>query len=279
MIASLKVGYKAIMLGKLLDTFDSEGGFEGAAKERKQQKRGCRGLDFGGKATILDAMNILKEIWSRDGKYAREGGIRRCWKKANILPIDMQTEISQDLGSLSVPMKDKTLTKEESSELCNLMKALQVKTKDGDLNVDSVAIALQDSFADEQGFTDSDFADMADTWVGVEDVPEVLEAVVEEEVELAEAATQPTEEELANQEDSEPAPAVAPELDSSDKLTFQDIEGFLTKTSLNCERLGVPQSATVHLDRFRKAVRDAKLNKTKRKTFMDDYFQKKPKKD
>ena len=117
------------------------------------------------------------------------------------------------------------------------------------------------------------------TWVGVEDVPEVLEAVVEEEVELAEAATQPTEEELANQEDSEPAPAVAPELDSSDKLTLQDIEAFLTNTSLNCERLGTPESATVHLDRFRKAVRDAKLNKTKRKTFVEDYFQKKPKKD
>ena len=59
MIASLKVLCKTLMLRKRLELFDAEGGHEAAAKARKQPKKGCRGSDVGGKATILDAMNIV----------------------------------------------------------------------------------------------------------------------------------------------------------------------------------------------------------------------------
>jgi hypothetical protein len=75
------------MLHKLLEIFDNEGGYEGAANIRKTVRRGQRGLDYGGKATILDAMNILDSIWKVDGRYAKEDGIRRCWRKAAILPL------------------------------------------------------------------------------------------------------------------------------------------------------------------------------------------------
>ena len=34
---------------------------------------------------ILDAMKLLHMIWSVNGNYAREGGIKRCWSKANII--------------------------------------------------------------------------------------------------------------------------------------------------------------------------------------------------
>ena len=79
MIASLKIGYKATMLNKLLRIFDNEGGYEGAAANRRRTiPRGQRGLDYGGKATILDAMNIMDSIWKVDQRYAKEDGIRRC---------------------------------------------------------------------------------------------------------------------------------------------------------------------------------------------------------
>jgi hypothetical protein len=67
-ILSLKVGYRAIMLRKLLAIFDVEGGLEKAAVLRMRQRRVCRGLLYGGKATILDVMEILEEIWQANAK-------------------------------------------------------------------------------------------------------------------------------------------------------------------------------------------------------------------
>ena len=63
MIANLKVSYKFKLLHMLLDIFDVEGGYEAAAKARKQIKKDCCGLEYGGKVTILDAMLIIKEVW------------------------------------------------------------------------------------------------------------------------------------------------------------------------------------------------------------------------
>ena len=67
MIACLKMHYKANMLQKLLVIFDADGGYENAVALQKTQKRGCKGIDFGGKPIILDAMLILKTIWDGDG--------------------------------------------------------------------------------------------------------------------------------------------------------------------------------------------------------------------
>ena len=100
MVTSLKIGYKTKMLGNLLTIFDEQGGYENAARRRKTTPKGCRDLDVGGKATILDAMFILDEIWNQDGKYAIEDVIHCCWRKACIVPTNMATItiINQDLG-------------------------------------------------------------------------------------------------------------------------------------------------------------------------------------
>ena len=73
-IAGLKVGYKAALLRAYLDLFDVEGGFKDAKRRTDLRPRGCKGLDVGCKATILDAIKILDSIWSSDSKYAREDG-------------------------------------------------------------------------------------------------------------------------------------------------------------------------------------------------------------
>ena len=70
MISSLKVGYKTLVLKQLLDLFDEEGGFELEGEIRKRGSAGCKGLYFGGKTTVLDAMKTLHVIWSNNVKYA-----------------------------------------------------------------------------------------------------------------------------------------------------------------------------------------------------------------
>ena len=71
MIARLKVGYKLEMLQRLVAIFDLDGGFQQAAISHGRQQRGCKGLAYGGKAHILDAMDILDS-----GKYAYNDSIQ-----------------------------------------------------------------------------------------------------------------------------------------------------------------------------------------------------------
>jgi len=92
-ISAMKIGYKLKMLKILLNIFDQDGGYEAAAEQRLRQRRGCRGIYFGGKATIADAMKILNEIWivaphGNDVKYTKQDSIQHCWLKADILPFN-----------------------------------------------------------------------------------------------------------------------------------------------------------------------------------------------
>jgi DDE superfamily endonuclease len=117
MIASLKVGYKMRMLEKLLAIFDEEGGYEAAGEARKMLKAGCKGLDYGGKAHILDALTILFELWNKDDTYAKEDGIMRCWRKAGILPVSWDCDINNAVSRAGVSAKDKSLDAETCEKL------------------------------------------------------------------------------------------------------------------------------------------------------------------
>jgi hypothetical protein len=101
MISTVKVGYTSSMLRTLLQIFD-EGAFEMAAQQQERQLWGCQGLAYGGKATVLDAMEILNKIWDNDGKYATTDGIMRCWRIADILPISWEADINNQVGSLQI---------------------------------------------------------------------------------------------------------------------------------------------------------------------------------
>ena len=70
MTASAKVGYKMLLLQKLLSIFNFEGGYEGASHQHAQQKQGCKGIDYGGKPHLLDCMNMLKSTWHNNETYA-----------------------------------------------------------------------------------------------------------------------------------------------------------------------------------------------------------------
>ena len=78
-IAVLKVGYKFFMVRRLLDAYEDHF-FTDIDTAWKIQKRGCKGLAFGGKYRVLDAAEILNHILSLDQKYAKTTSIKNCWK-------------------------------------------------------------------------------------------------------------------------------------------------------------------------------------------------------
>jgi hypothetical protein len=140
----VKVGYKLSMLRTLLQDFDEEeGGFEMVVQQWGRQPCGYQGLAYGGKATILDAMEILNKIWNNNGKYATTDGIMCCWRKANILPISWEADINNEVGSSCLlENEDKTISNEECQELCGLLKNLIVRSRETNQND---AACLQDS--------------------------------------------------------------------------------------------------------------------------------------
>ena len=227
---------------------------------------------------MLDCMTILDDIWKSDQKYAREDGIRRCWRKADILPISWNTDIDKELGSNSLPMFKKTLDKSVSDELCAMMKSLQIKTKESEVNVNTVAIGLQDSFASEDDYSENDMLDMLVEWVGIEDEPEIIDACLDDDIKELEELNKPrSDEELNVADDEEIDEAMTEAVDESDLMTHLEASEALRKLKLSCGKLGVPDSATIHLDRFVKALHKAKAEKPKQDKTLHAFFQAKPK--
>jgi hypothetical protein len=80
-------------------------------------------------------MKIIDSIWSKNNRYAREDGIQRCWRKAEILPEDWQNQLQEQLGSLSImTVKNKNkLSKEICDDFCNIMKTISTKATQVDI--------------------------------------------------------------------------------------------------------------------------------------------------
>ncbi|KAI2498429.1 DNA binding protein [Fragilaria crotonensis] len=196
-IAGLKVGYKAALLRSYLDIFDNVGGFEDAKRRRDTMPRGCRGLDVGGKATILDAMHILDSIWSNDSTYAREDGIQRCWRKSAILPLSWESDIHNKVGRASLTKGETQVPSELCSELCELMGAMVLKNRmlPHGVNFNDEALGLQNSFLHEDLVpqddvvlclddpTITDVQAMAVNWWNIEDNRDVIEVTIAEAIE------------------------------------------------------------------------------------------------
>jgi hypothetical protein len=181
-IASLKVGYKIAMLEMFLAIFDVEGGYEDAAAARRHQKRGCKGIQYGGKAHVLDAMNILNNIWGKDGKYASEDSVRRCWRKADILPPTWMADINNEVGSGSLSMKDKKISDEDCDLLCSLMKNLRTKVTDNAIDMSKEGYAMQGSFVEEISTNDRELQELATQWIDIENDEFIQEAEIDEAI-------------------------------------------------------------------------------------------------
>jgi hypothetical protein len=97
---------------------------------------------FGGKATVM----LLHGIWSRNDKYAKVDGIKRCWRKADILPPSWNQQINNEVGSASLSDRDKKISDEDCNVLCNLMTKIQLKSANS-IDTVNMALSLHASFA------------------------------------------------------------------------------------------------------------------------------------
>ena len=97
----------------MISVFDMEGGYQNSARQQAHAPRGCKGLTYGGKETVLDVIIILNDLWSEDKKYAEDNGILRCWRKVEILLSSWSAEINNAVGSASIVSKYKTVSTED----------------------------------------------------------------------------------------------------------------------------------------------------------------------
>jgi hypothetical protein len=178
-IACLKVGYKANMLRRLLAICDDDSLYKEALAAGEQTRRGCKGLEYCGKAHLLDAMEICGSIWNSNSKYAMEDSIRRCWGKAGLLTAVEEADLENDIDHTTMPQKDKVITKDECLELCNLFTQLQCKVA----SHETLPAALEDSFISEQPCTINELTSIITNWIDIEDDMHVVEDDVLEAIE------------------------------------------------------------------------------------------------
>ena len=230
MIAALKVGYRTLYLSSLLQLFDVENGYEMAAERRKRQAAGCKGLAFGGKATVLDAIDIIHHIWNEDDKYARVDGIKRCWRKADILPLSWVQDINNEVGSASMPDKDKRISKEECDELCRLLKSIQIKTRETGTNTATTAYGLADSFASEveaQNISKENWEGMVENWIEIEEDGDLIDEEISEVLENIDNGK--TADDSDEEEDEEDDPMSEDEAEPTTKLECMEAIDVLRK--------------------------------------------------
>ena len=248
--------------------------------ERQKQKRGCKGVDFGGKPHLLDAMRILKYIWEDDeGKYARVDEIKRCWRKANILPVSWECDINNDVGRSRVPISMKTLNKDDCDNICDLLEQLSVKAKESGVNVSREAHGLKGSLVSDGSFTKAEMRAMAENWINVEDDRNIIDAEVDDAIELLENATLFSDE-IYNgaliDDDNEPEELMHI-TQNVPVPSFQNAESSVDVLHNYCEGAKVPTETRFLLDRFAQQIRAHRLSIPKTSPTIDSFFGKKPK--
>ena len=124
MIATLKIGYRMKMLDILLNVCDTIETYNKAVAVGMTLRRGCKGLYHGSKATVLDALQILKPLWDGNDKYCRVGGIKRCWRKTDILPADMHDKLLNETGGVSLQHESSNISNEDSNTSSDLVDVL-----------------------------------------------------------------------------------------------------------------------------------------------------------
>lgn len=275
MISTLKVGYKAYMLEKLLTIFDCDGGFKWAYKRRKQQKRGLKGLAYGGRPHILDAMGILDMVWSRDGKYAKKKSILRCWRKAGILPISWECNINNDVGSGTMAERNKKISKEQSDELCSLLKKLQFKCKEEKLDTSKEAIVLDGSLCQDEIFTDKELEDIVGNWVDIEDDPEIKSAEIDELLLQLETSV-----EIQETQETQETVQVSDESESDDEEatidlpppSYKECEHYITELGRYCKAEKLPSEIGYLVHQLDYRLREHRLSQPKYSTTLHQFF-------
>ena len=165
---------------------------------------------------------MLDEVWkAEDGRYVSDESVRRCWRKANVLPATWNADIINDVGSASLAQKDKQVSAEACDELCNLMEQVKLKADESGVDAAGKARVFEKSFVSDGNLSHTDFELMRDVWIDAEDDPLVVDALVEEELEKVDSMEVDDDKEEA--EESKDDEASSSSLQKQEKVTHMDV--------------------------------------------------------
>ena len=269
MIAALKTGYKALYLRQLLQIFDVPGGYEQAAVTRRRQKPGQKGIQYGGKPHILDCMTMMKQIWNgEDGKYVSTESIRRCWRKADILPITWNIDINNEVGHASTPEWKKVVSNDTCNELCNLMNSIKLRANECSIDTTTaVGNVFRDTFVTDGDISNDDFHDMAEAWVNIEDNEDMINEIIDDELLLVDAIDKNLDD--ADNEDDEEEEI---ETSTEKKTKHVDVlEAFATIESYFAENM-LTKEYQLSISRLRYGVQTHRTQKPKKSPTIKSFF-------
>lgn len=178
-IAAVKTSYKMQLLELLLDIMcDTEEKYNECLRNGELCRRGCKGIAERQKPHILDAMNILKQVWNN----VKSSSLIKCWEKANILP-------SAPLPFENNEKNNSNFNTSTSQEFIDNLNTLCDKIN----NFTFVPNMLVGSFADKFDVVckrDGPITlENIDSWLTVEDNPDVLILEIDEALEALEISS------------------------------------------------------------------------------------------
>ena len=183
-IAALTVGCEVMHLRNWLSVFDKEGGFEAKTDSREQQRRGYKGLKYGGKPHILDCMAMLKDAWGgTSGRCAASEGLKCFWGEADVLAETLKVNTNKDVGRASILAKKSVLSKEDSDELCDLMSSIKFRANVSSVDLSSSTVnTFKDSFVSDGDLSRDDMENVAEVWVDIENDEDIVNAVIDDKM-------------------------------------------------------------------------------------------------
>lgn len=178
-ISTIKVGYKMKLLHKLLEVYDRDDAkkYIDDLVTKLKPKSECKGILFGAKPHVRDAMDLLVE--SVNEKLSCQV-IQRCWRKAACLPVGMLDELYEEAGTGNHTVDNATL-----DSICDMLSCLNTKivsyvggegAKAPDFAIDTLLDPSAHHSDQLISLTNAQIREGVQNWIGVEDCPAILDA-------------------------------------------------------------------------------------------------------
>jgi hypothetical protein len=256
-IAAFKKCYKTKLLRAYEEVMSSLEMFQKALADGKEAPAGSRGIKYGMKATIMDAMKICLDVWTA----TKPDGIINCFIVSNSLPTNLQARLQETTKhDLTVAAAaELKLQNAANKELVNALKGLMHRAKQAGQEIASLTSAFNDICIIPDDLDIKQLEDAMTRFALFEDHPRSLELQLEEtevefesgdnigeqgtmQAENATIATVPLE--LTQQHDTDPPTLAEAEASlnvvlrymksrnarSEDMTHIDDIQKFLTQS-------------------------------------------------
>ena len=164
-------GYKLTMVHEILELYDNPTEFADAREMGKLQKRGQRGLKFGAKAHLLDAMEIISKVWDASNPNSNrcsQTTVARCWRKADIFDRVIQEQYWKTFGSLSNNNADRVKLLQELQAAVSLL-SLKVQHCSSDPPACVKNSIVDQAYCTSENIGENDIRAGVDFWIGAEE--------------------------------------------------------------------------------------------------------------